>query len=93
MCKRTLKIDSHQITKNIKWSKRSIIVKVGKPVGDMFIMTDKPNINFYKIGESKVGRAGHVCCVTEDKNVLIHGGFGNKMMVHGDTRLLDFKLS
>jgi hypothetical protein len=67
--------------------------KVGKPVGDMFIMTDKPNINFYKIGESKVGRAGHVCCVTEDKNVIIHGGFGNKMMVHGDTRLLDFKLS
>lgn len=65
--------------------------KIGKPVGDMFIMTDKPSINFYKIGESKVGRSGHICCVTKDENILIHGGFGHKI-IHGDTRLLDFKV-
>ncbi|CAG2242701.1 unnamed protein product [Mytilus edulis] len=64
--------------------------KIGKPVGDMFIMTDKPSINFYKIGESKIGRSGHICCVTKDENILIHGGFGHKI-IHGDTRWLDFR--
>lgn len=65
--------------------------KMGKPVGDMYIMTNKPNINFYKIGESKVGRAGHVCCMTENDEVLMHGGYSNTT-VHGDTRMLEFKV-
>ncbi|KAJ8322028.1 hypothetical protein KUTeg_000499 [Tegillarca granosa] len=64
--------------------------RIKEPVGDMFLMTNKPNINFYKIGVSRVGRAGHICCVTSD-HILFHGGFGGKTTVYGDTRYLEFR--
>lgn len=47
------------------------------PVGEMYIVTTKPTIQFYKVGASSFGRAGHVCCVDNDR-ILIHGGIGER---------------
>lgn len=58
-----------------------------QPVGDILLMTNTPNINFYKVGTSKVERAGHACCVAQDR-ILFHGGFSGKDLIHGDTREL-----
>ena len=56
-------------------------------VGEMYIMVDKPNVNFYKLGVSRVCRAGHVCCNVKDMMIL-HGGLGEGKMIQGDTRVL-----
>lgn len=53
------------------------------PVGEMFLMTTKPEVRFYKIGTSPVARAGHVCVSTGDR-ILFHGGIGWKNVVYGD---------
>lgn len=47
------------------------------PVGEMYIITTKPTIQFYKVGASSFGRAGHVCCV-DNNRILIHGGIGER---------------
>ena len=61
------------------------------PVGDMYIMTNKPCINFYKVGTSRVCRRGHICCVSNDK-IFLHGGIGERHIIHGDTRELKMSL-
>ncbi|KAL3887751.1 hypothetical protein ACJMK2_000144 [Sinanodonta woodiana] len=61
-----------------------------EPVGEMYIITTKPKINFYKVGNSKVGRAGH-CCASSGDRVIIHGGIGMGNRVHGDSYELKIK--
>ena len=51
--------------------------KVREPVGDMFLLALKPHIQWYNLGNSGIGRAGHVMCASTDK-VVIHGGFTGK---------------
>ncbi|XP_062620735.1 kelch domain-containing protein 9-like [Saccostrea cucullata] len=64
--------------------------KSREPVGEMFIFATKPSHTFYKVGVSEVKRAGHVCGVVGD-NIILHGGFGGKKQVYGDTFFLRFK--
>jgi N-acetylneuraminic acid mutarotase len=60
------------------------------PVGEMFLMTTKPEVQFYKLGTSQVARAGHVCVSTGDR-IILHGGVGWKNVVYGDCYELKFK--
>ncbi|KAK3087137.1 hypothetical protein FSP39_002188 [Pinctada imbricata] len=60
-----------------------------EPVGEMFLYGEKPVLSFYKIGNSAVGRAGHVCAVKDDK-ILIHGGTGGRSTIYGNTFQLTF---
>ena len=60
-----------------------------EPVGEMYIITFKPEMTFYKVGVSDIGRAGAVCVVHGDE-ILLHGGFGGKNNVYGDTYNLNF---
>lgn len=62
-----------------------------EPVGEMFIFSRKPSPTFYRVGMSEVKRAGHVCGVVGDK-IILHGGFGGKNQVYGDTFYLKFKV-
>lgn len=55
-----------------------------EPVGEMFLVITKPHLSYYKIGNSSVGRASHVCINTGDR-VIIHGGIAGKNVVHGET--------
>ncbi|XP_033726826.1 kelch domain-containing protein 9-like [Pecten maximus] len=59
------------------------------PAGEMYVMTDSKlsGINFYLLGRSREGRAGHVMCVCGNK-ILLHGGLGDRRLVRGDTQLL-----
>ncbi|XP_060063802.1 kelch domain-containing protein 9-like [Ylistrum balloti] len=61
-------------------------------VGEMFLITLKPTMQFYKLGESRVRRSGHICCIIGDK-VILHGGLGgkNNSHVYSDTFSLEFK--
>ncbi|XP_052763796.1 kelch domain-containing protein 9-like [Mya arenaria] len=52
-------------------------------VGDMILMTVKPEVTFYNVGTSTVTRASHVCVNTGDR-VIFHGGIGWKNVVYGD---------
>ena len=61
-----------------------------EPVGEMYIFSRKPTPTFYKVGVSEVKRAGHVCGVVGDK-IILHGGFGGKNQVYGNTFYLKFK--
>lgn len=53
------------------------------PVGEMYLMTNKPELKFYKIGTSHVARAGHVCVSTGDR-IIFHGGVAWKNVIYGD---------
>jgi hypothetical protein len=55
-----------------------------EPVGEMFLVTTKPHLTYYKIGNASVNRASHVCVNTGDR-VIIHGGIAGKNVVHGET--------
>lgn len=57
------------------------------PAGDMFLLTVKPEMKWYKLGDSDVGRAGHVCCPYGDK-VIFHGGEGKKAVIHSNSFIL-----
>lgn len=59
-------------------------------VGQMYLVTVQPVMQFYKLGDSSVRRAGHICCLLGDK-VLLHGGMGgkNNSRVYGDTYALE----
>ncbi|XP_033726935.1 kelch domain-containing protein 9-like [Pecten maximus] len=61
-------------------------------VGEMFLLTFKPTMQFYKLGDSSVRRCGHICCIIGDK-VILHGGLGgkNNCHVYSDTFSLEFK--
>lgn len=61
-----------------------------EPVGEMFLVVIKPHLSYYKIGNSAVCRASHVCVNTGDR-VLFHGGIAGKNVVHGDTYELKFR--
>lgn len=61
-----------------------------EPVGELFLIATKPHLSFYKIGNSKIARASHICVNTGDK-VWIHGGFGGKNVVYGDCYELTFQ--
>ncbi|XP_061181620.1 kelch domain-containing protein 9-like [Saccostrea echinata] len=61
-----------------------------EPVGEMLIFATKPCNTFYKVGVSEVKRAGHVCGVVGDE-IILHGGFGGKKQLYGDTFFLKFK--
>lgn len=43
------------------------------------------NINFYKVGISKVEWVGYVCCVVQDR-IFFYGGFSGKDFIYGDIR-------
>lgn len=53
------------------------------PVGEMLLLLFSPAPEFFTLGESRLGRAGHVCCTTDDA-VIMHGGLGTKSQVFGD---------
>lgn len=59
------------------------------PVSEMYVMTDskRSGVNFYPLGTSRAGRAGHVICVAGER-ILLHGGLGERKFIHGDTRML-----
>lgn len=61
-----------------------------EPVGEMYLFATKPHLSFYKIGNSQVCRASHVCVSTGDK-VLFHGGIAGRNVVFGDTYELKIK--
>ena len=54
------------------------------PVGEMFLLALKPHLQWYKLGDSGLGRAGHVTCCSTGK-VVIHAGKSGKATVHGDS--------
>lgn len=57
--------------------------KSRQSVSDMFLMTTKPELAFYKLGSSSVARASHVCVNTGDR-VIFHGGTAWKNIIYGD---------
>ncbi|KAK2144249.1 hypothetical protein LSH36_775g00031 [Paralvinella palmiformis] len=57
------------------------------PVGDFYLLSLRPNVKWYHLGSSGVGRAGHVCCVSDDK-IVIHGGLGPRNAVYGDSYVI-----
>lgn len=58
------------------------------PVGDMIVLVIKPQLTWYKLGTSSVGRAAHVC-VVYNGDIVIHGGEGAKNVVYGATYKLE----
>ena len=48
-----------------------------EPVSDMFLFMLKPHIHWFNLGDSGIGRAGHVILASRDQ-VIIHGGFAGK---------------
>ena len=76
---------------------RSILVHGGEtfdgksrePVGEMFLIALQSPTYFYKIDATRVGRAGHVSLVMNNK-VLLHGGFSGRSCVHSDLCQLKF---
>ena len=57
--------------------------------GEMFLLTLKPHLNWFHLGNSGISRAGHVICASADK-VVIHGGFtGKSDTVMGDSYELE----
>ena len=63
-----------------------------EPVGEMYLLVTKPHIAWYKLGNSKVCRANHVCC-SDGERVLFHGGIAGRGIVYGDTYELRLKSS
>ena len=63
--------------------------KSREPIGDIYLMTMKPSISFFKVGVSDIGRSGHVCGILGD-SILLHGGVGQGNLVYGDTHRLSF---
>lgn len=57
------------------------------PVGEMYLLTLKPHVQWYKLPCDSVGREGHICCVTEE-DIFIHGGIGARSVVCGDLQKL-----
>ncbi|XP_025091283.1 kelch domain-containing protein 9-like isoform X1 [Pomacea canaliculata] len=57
--------------------------RIREPVGQMMLLAFTPLTQFYDLGISRLGRAGHVCCHTEDA-IVMHGGLSGKSSVHGD---------
>ncbi|KAH3752989.1 kelch domain-containing protein 9-like [Dreissena polymorpha] len=55
-----------------------------EPVGEIYLVTTKPHLQFFKVGNSSVGRAGHVCASCVEK-VLFHGGVAGRNVVQCDT--------
>jgi len=61
-----------------------------EPVGEMFVMTVKPHVTFYRVGVSDVKLASHVC-VTSGDAVMFHGGISGRNVVQSDTYRLVFR--
>ena len=61
-----------------------------EPIGEMLLMVTKPHLSWYRLGNSKVSRANHVCC-TDGERVIFHGGFAGKGVIYGDTYELKLK--
>mgnify|MGYP000100230220 FL=1 len=55
-----------------------------EPVGDMYLLTVKPHLQFHKLDNSQIARASHVC-VSNGDVVMFHGGIAGKNVVHGET--------
>ncbi|KAK7091531.1 kelch domain-containing protein 9-like [Littorina saxatilis] len=54
-----------------------------EPVGEMIVIQFTPGPQFYTLGVSRIGRAGHICIVTKDF-VIMHGGLGGHSNIYGD---------
>lgn len=54
-----------------------------EPVGEMIVIHFTPGPQFYTLGASRMGRAGHVCVVTHNA-VIMHGGLGGRSDIYGD---------
>ena len=59
-------------------------------VGEMYVMVAKPKVTFYKIGNSPVPRASHVCVNTGNR-IIFHGGIAWKNVIYGDCYELKIK--
>ena len=46
-----------------------------EPVGEMYLLTFKPSMTWYKLGVTDFGRTGHVCGISGD-SLIVHGGEG-----------------
>ena len=57
--------------------------KCREPVGEVFMLTFKPSIQWYKLINTTVGRSGHALAYT-DGEIYFHGGEGGKNTVHAD---------
>ena len=62
--------------------------KSREPVGELYLLTFKPTMTWYKLGITDFGRTGHVCG-SHAGSLVIHGGEGAKGVVSTQT----FKIS
>lgn len=58
-----------------------------EPVGEMFLVTIKPSVQWFAVLGQSLRRAGHLCC-TDGNRVLLHGGLTGREQVCGDVREL-----
>ncbi|XP_064597459.1 LOW QUALITY PROTEIN: kelch domain-containing protein 9-like [Liolophura sinensis] len=61
--------------------------RIREPVGEMYLVTIKPSVQWFAVRGQSLGRAGHVCC-TDGNRVLLHGGLTGRGQVCGDVREL-----
>ena len=61
-----------------------------EPVGEMVVIHFTPGPQFYMLGVSRLGRAGHVCVVTHNA-VIMHGGLGGRSDIYGDAYQLKLR--
>ncbi|XP_076437928.1 kelch domain-containing protein 9-like [Babylonia areolata] len=54
-----------------------------EPVGEMIVIHFNPGPEFYSLGVSRLGRAGHVVVTTGDC-IIMHGGLGGRADIFGD---------
>ena len=59
--------------------------KCREPVGEMLlVVVARPGVQWYRLGATPEGRAGHVC-VQYEGDIFIHGGEGARGVVYGAT--------
>ncbi|KAL8589141.1 hypothetical protein ACOMHN_052479 [Nucella lapillus] len=61
-----------------------------EPVGEIIVIQFSPGPQFYSLGVSRLGRAGHACVATEDC-VIMHGGLGGRSDIFGDAYRLQLR--
>ena len=60
-----------------------------EPVGEAYLLSFRPNIQWFSLGNTGVGRSSHLCLCYNDK-IMIHGGIaGKNNVVYGDIRTLN----
>lgn len=63
-----------------------------EPVGDMIVIHFNQGPQFYTLGVSRLGRAGHVCVATENA-IIMHGGLSGRSEICGDAYKMKLQYS